>query len=92
MKKTISRRLAICKDCDNGGVRDQVTIPCPIFVPPGWRIVERCDACEYQFDSDLAAARTVSHKARWADCEWACRCEYGGVHAIATGSKKEEKQ
>lgn len=85
------KSAAVCKDCDNTGVRDQVTTRCDIFIPPGWHVVERCDACEYRFDSDLAAAKTISQKARWADCEWACRCEDGGVHAIAKGKAMRDK-
>jgi len=76
VKKNCRERFCIKEECCTDGVRDNAEPSCTVDVPQGWRIVERCDACD-KFKTDLDAAKTVSKEARWVTCP------DGGSHVVA---------
>lgn len=65
-----------CEGCDGSGIRSPAEPMCRIAMRPGWLVVERCDTCE-RFRTDLDAAKSRYHDARWVTCA------NGGDHAIA---------
>lgn len=64
-----------CTCCEKG-IRDQANPSCGFEAPPGFVIVERCDACQL-FSDDLKAAEAWGDMARWF------HGECGHTHAIA---------
>ena len=66
----------VCDGCDGSGVRDPAGPDCVLQIPPGWHVVERCDACA-QFASDEEAARH-RHGAHVR----VVACADGGAHVI----------
>lgn len=78
-------RPPVCEGCDGTGVRDHAHPSCTIpFLNAGWRVIEKCDACD-KFEDDLEAAKSVAKYACWATCLNGC------PHAIGNGAQAEEE-
>jgi hypothetical protein len=56
-----------CEGCDGSGVRIPATPLCPLDVPPGYVVIERCDMC-CKFPHDKAAAESTATDVKTVVC------------------------